>query len=193
VGAAPAIPTSITPRHAVQLGEFNAMSSTQRRKDVSPASQDLRDRDRTKKQLLLGGFTLGLAALGLVGLFVFVRVYVLCFGLACLNGYVSAQSIAETTYALPGRYCLTTSKRLYSRPHRQLRYGGAADFLMSTVYMVYPTTYLFVVPVSTDAKPVVAIKATHLTDQSTDVEFCSSDVRLIYDNSGLRFVPKSGG
>jgi hypothetical protein len=143
-------------------------------------------------QLLLGGFMLGLAALGLVGLFAFVRVYVICFGLACLNGYVSAQSSTETTYALPGRWCLTTSKRLYSLPHRELRYGGAADFIMSTVYMVHPTTYLFVVPVTTEARPVAAIKATHLADQSTDIEFCSSDVRLIYDNSGLRFLPKSG-
>jgi hypothetical protein len=55
--------------------------------------------------------------------------------------------------------------------------------------MFYPTTYLFMVPVTTEARPVVAIKAMHLADQ-TDIEFCKSGVRFIRDKSGLRFVPE---
>jgi hypothetical protein len=157
-------------------------------------------RRRVSSVFRIVGWALGIAlATFLSG--AFLRNFVVCYGMSCLDDRIIAANNSSTRYLFKGKYCFFTAELLSPGRYAHTQYSSLAGLIIQTTYLVAPSNRLWVIPSENNSGPILTIEKRNLaparTEQSAtwvrDIAFCGDDVRVIKTQAGLSIEqPRTG-
>jgi len=156
------------------------------------APSQANDRRRVSSVFRIVGWVLGIAiAAFLSG--AFLRNFVVCYGMSCLDDRIVDRNGPSTQYLFKGEYCFFTAELLSPNRYAHTQYSSVADLIIQAAYLVAPSNRLWIIPVENNSGPILTMEKRNLARPPNeqpatwvrDIAFCAGDVRGTKTEAGL--------